>query len=650
MKKALLFDAVGKIDTDILESYALMDQRLRSRRRTSKAKRYLFALLAAALAMVLTFALLLTSLPLIYITNAEKINTAISDVVDGVMFPMDQVPEGEEIKQEDLLLNWVEWDFTKEFFSALGAGTDDSVIDKLQGMQSDGLAGESMQSLGDLLARLYEYYLKYKGKYDTDQGKEDSESADAPNQTVHLDGCTYQFNNYYQYYELASVDYFSSDRQGVFEVPTDIEGYPVGEINKDAFRNNKDLKKLIMSDTIDSIGINAFYGCEDLEEIYFSAQLRSVGKYAFAGCSALTEVTLPENVSSVGERAFVNCRSLANASLPSSLNKIPDYCFAGCTNLTEVVVGNAVSSIGVGAFSGCTSLERINLPQSLDTIDRFAFENCGLKEVTIPNGTKVIGEYAFSGCGQLQSVELGNSVTTIQAYAFEKTGLTYVHIPSSVQEMGGHAFDTVSEVSYNGTQLEWFTTFLRSSGFIFGHAAQVKCEDGACYADYTPSLMIRNDGMTEDNLYAYCIAGLTVGTTDTVVILPPFETQLDKYIGIETIAIMHNEYIKELYMGDTYEYIGYRAFMACSFLETVQLSAALQTLEGESFRDCVSLTSLEIPTSVVTIGSLAFAGCSSLSTVQYLGAMDQWQQIELAQDAFDSGVTIVCTDGEIVIE
>ena len=61
MKKALLFDAVGKIDTDILESYALMDQRLRSRRRPGKTKRYLVALLAAALAMVLTFALLLTS-------------------------------------------------------------------------------------------------------------------------------------------------------------------------------------------------------------------------------------------------------------------------------------------------------------------------------------------------------------------------------------------------------------------------------------------------------------------------------------------------------------------------------------------------------------------------------------------------------------
>ena len=162
MKKALLFDAVGKIDTDILESYALMDQRLRSRRRPGKTKRYLVALLAAVLAVILSFALLVTTLPLIYITNAEKINTAISDVVDGVMFPMDQVPEGEEIKHEDLLLNWVEWDFTKDFFSALGAGTEDSVIDKLQGMQSDGLAGESMQSLGDLLARLYEYYLKYK--------------------------------------------------------------------------------------------------------------------------------------------------------------------------------------------------------------------------------------------------------------------------------------------------------------------------------------------------------------------------------------------------------------------------------------------------------------------------------------------------------
>ena len=650
MKKALLFDAVGKIDTDILESYALMDRRLRSRRRPGKTKRYLVALLAAALAMVLTFALLLTSLPLIYITNAEKINTAISDVVDGVMFPMDQVPEGEEIKQEDLLLNWVEWDFTKDFFSALGAGTEDSVIDKLQGMQSDGLAGESMQSLGDLLARLYEYYLKYKGKFDTDQGKEDSESADAPNQTVHLDGCTYQFNNYYQYYELASVDYFSSDRQGVFEVPTDIEGYPVGEINKDAFRNNKDLKKLIMSDTIDSIGINAFYGCENLEEIYFSAQLRSVGKYAFAGCSALTEVTLHENVSSVGERAFVNCRSLANASLPSSLNKIPDYCFAGCTNLTEVVVGNAVSSIGVGAFSGCTSLERINLPQSLDTIDRFAFENCGLKEVTVPNGTKVIGEYAFSGCSQLQNVELGNTVTTIQAYAFEKTGLCYVHIPSSVQEMGGHAFDTVSEVSYNGTQLEWFTAFVRTGGFIFAYKAQLKCDDGACYADITPGLRYRDAGLASQHTYGVCFAGLEADSKETIIILPSFETEISRVVGVDGAACISNTYIQEVYLPSTVEYIANGAFSLCTSLRIVELSECLVKIEHDAFKGCSALEMIQIPVSVKEIGSVAFGGCALLTTVTYAGTMAEWSQIAISNDAFDPGVTIVCTDGEIVIE
>jgi hypothetical protein len=164
MKKVLFVDAVGMIDTDLLESYTLMDQRLRNHQiaKKRKSKRYLVTLLAAALSMMLCVALLVTSLPLIYVFNAEKINTAVSEGVENILFPLDKETEdGENINPEELLINWVEWEFAAEFFNALGAGTDDSVIDQLQSMQGNGLVGESMQGLGDFLKRLYEYYLEH---------------------------------------------------------------------------------------------------------------------------------------------------------------------------------------------------------------------------------------------------------------------------------------------------------------------------------------------------------------------------------------------------------------------------------------------------------------------------------------------------------
>ena len=126
MNRSMFIDAVGMVDADLIEAYVLKDMALRSRKR-SKTKRYLVTLLAAAVALMLTFALLITSLPLVYITNREEIDSAVTEAIDRVIFPLDD--EDADYKQEDLLLNWTEWPITEQVFNALGAGTENSIIE-----------------------------------------------------------------------------------------------------------------------------------------------------------------------------------------------------------------------------------------------------------------------------------------------------------------------------------------------------------------------------------------------------------------------------------------------------------------------------------------------------------------------------------------
>ena len=83
-------------------------------------------------------------------------------------------------------------------------------------------------------------------------------------------------------------------------------------------------------------GFQAYANKTEIKHVIISSGVMSVGNYAFYGCSHLESVTIPNGVTSIGSRAFMDCSNLTSITIPSSVNNIGSDAFYNCTAVTDV--------------------------------------------------------------------------------------------------------------------------------------------------------------------------------------------------------------------------------------------------------------------------------------------------------------------------
>ena len=195
-------------------------------------------------------------------------------------------------------------------------------------------------------------------------------------------------------------------------ISLDISGTNLTALPAGTFQKLKNLKKVILPNTLISIGGHAFAE-SGLQSIEIPASVETIATAAFKGCTALTTVTFEKgsqlktieggySSSSAYYGAFEGCTSLTSIEIPASAETIGENAFNRCKALTTVTFekGSQLKTIEggyydkttdcYGAFSDCTSLTSIEIPASVETIESTAFKRCtALTTVTFEKGSQL---------------------------------------------------------------------------------------------------------------------------------------------------------------------------------------------------------------------------------------------------------------------
>ena len=126
--------------------------------------------------------------------------------------------------------------------------------------------------------------------------------------------------------------------------------------------------------------------------------VRHVGERAFERCG-VRRVVLPDSISSIGDYAFYGCAALEAVRLPNDLRQIGAGAFCG-SGLREIRIPGGVERVPRMAFSGCVALERVQIDDGVRFIDSRAFADCrSLRSARIPASVERVARGAFDpGC------------------------------------------------------------------------------------------------------------------------------------------------------------------------------------------------------------------------------------------------------------
>ena len=105
--------------------------------------------------------------------------------------------------------------------------------------------------------------------------------------------------------ELSKVDKTKSNVAVPDTITVDGVTYKVTSISKDAFKGNKNLKKVTIGKNVTKINANAFNGCKNLKTVTVkSTQIKTVGKNAFKGINAKAKIKVPGSKLSYYKKLF----------------------------------------------------------------------------------------------------------------------------------------------------------------------------------------------------------------------------------------------------------------------------------------------------------------------------------------------------------
>ena len=357
------------------------------------------------------------------------------------------------------------------------------------------------------------------------------------------------------------------------------------------------LTKVVLPDSIETIGDYAFRGRRSLPTIHLSPNLKSIGVGCFQN-TAISRLICSYSIP----------LSDSDVLLPESLESIPDFCFENCQSLTSIELPDGITSIGNSAFSACIKMENAKLPRSLIHLGSNAFFLCSsLTEITLP--VELVSNGSFG------SEEYGVPPIKHIHYIVGSTGI----MPDR-DEWLNHD-NPVPPLPYNGTPEYTVYSTLQSVDFeegvvrignkAFFNDGHDRMTDN-CEVDFSVTRLSEvhlPESLMEigDLAFAWQEKLIAVGLPSNLVSLGE---GCFAGTGIRAVSVQAttNDGIPAQVLPASITTIPNSCFENCKLLQSVELAEGITNIEQKAFAVCTSLARVSLPRSVRIIASQAFEG------------------------------------------
>lgn len=166
------------------------------------------------------------------------------------------------------------------------------------------------------------------------------------------------------------------------EIPAEIDGLPVTDIgrNNGIFfqkMSSKNLKSIIIPESVERILSLAFENCENLESVTILNSTINIGYAAFQNCKKLKSITIPENDKiCIEKNAFTGTLWLENKRKENPFVVLNGTLIDAHECTDNPVIPENVRIIGEDAFNGCEQLKSVIIPESVTSIKESSFSCC----------------------------------------------------------------------------------------------------------------------------------------------------------------------------------------------------------------------------------------------------------------------------------
>ncbi len=177
-----------------------------------------------------------------------------------------------------------------------------------------------------------------------------------------------------------------------------------------------------------------------IHAVVIPGSVKTIEKRAFAECKNLKRIILEEGMEAIEDTAFIGCKELTEVRLPSSLRHVSGDSFFNCGLKAPVFSGDGKVLV---SYPRVSPTKAYAVPEGVEEIGRYAFRYATqLSEIIFPQSLKRIRSNAFIACA-FPRVDIPKSVT-IEAKSF-----LYFKYPLEIRQ--GAPLDRITECRVCGT-------------------------------------------------------------------------------------------------------------------------------------------------------------------------------------------------------